>query len=302
MDKIKAMRSFVKIIECGNLTTAANTQGVSLPTMVRTLAGLEASLGVKLINRTTRKISLTEEGTFYLERCQKILADIDDTETSLMQNRDVPTGKITISASSAFGEMHMMPLIKEYLKLYPDMSIELILDNKIINLFDNTIDFTIRIGHLKDSSLVARKVGIIREIVVASPDFIHQNPSIKTPEDLTHLPCLRYISDAVISQWIFKKGEQLYKVPVTGGFATNNIKSNIDACCSGLGVGRFLNYQVTPLIERGELEILLDDFKQPEMPISIVYPCAKLIPYRTKHAIEWFCNSLKQSTALTTEH
>lgn len=286
------MKAFIGIVEAGSLTTAAFNAGRSLPSTVRILANLETHLGVKLLNRTTRKIALTEEGKAYLAHCRNVLADIENMEIALGQNQDTPSGTVSISASAKFGQLHVFPAVKTYLEKFPQTSVHLTLNNKVLDLLEGKIDFAIRIGHLKDSSLIAKKVGEIRHFIVASPALIKKTGNPNKPSDLQNMPCVTYLDGALETTWSFQVGAETQKVNVKGTFASNDVNASIDACCAGLGYGRYFSYQALPYIEKGLLQVVLADYVQPVIPISIVYPTARLLPYRTRHAIDWFHNTL----------
>jgi DNA-binding transcriptional LysR family regulator len=286
------MKVFVGIFEAGSLTAAAFNAGRSLPSTVRILANLEAHFGVKLLNRTTRQIALTEEGNTYLIHSRNVLADIENMEIALGQNQGTPSGTVSISSSAKFGHLHVFPAVKTYLAQFPQLSIHLTLNNKILDLLEGRIDFAVRIGHLKDSSLVAKKVGEIRHLIVASPELIKKTGQPNKPTDLQTMPCITYLDGALETTWSFKVGAEKQKIGVKGTFASNDVDASIEACCAGLGYGRYFSYQVLPYIEKGLLQVVLVDYVQPVIPISIVYPTARLIPHRTRHAIDWFHNTL----------
>ena len=172
MDKLQAMSVFVKIAEAGSLTAAANSLGKSLPAVVRMLAALEDHLQVRLFNRTTRRIALTEEGNVYLTRCRKILTEIEESELALSQHQVEPHGAITLTAPVRFGEMHITPSVTRFLDQYPKVQVNLLLLDRVTNLLDEGIDLAVRIAHLEDSSLIAKPVGEIHQVVVASPALL----------------------------------------------------------------------------------------------------------------------------------
>ncbi len=165
MDKLRAMRSFVRIVEKGSLTAAAAELGASLPSMVRTLAALERELHATLLNRTTRRIHLTDDGRRYLEHCRLILGHVQEAEAMLHSRRAVPHGKLTVTASVAFGQGYVAPIVNEFLQRHPDVTVELLLVNRVANLVEEGLDAAIRIGQLGDSSLVAIPLGEVRRVV-----------------------------------------------------------------------------------------------------------------------------------------
>ena len=298
MDKLQAMSVFVKIAEKGSLTAAANSLGKSLPAVVRMLAALEDNLQVRLFNRTTRRIALTEEGHIYLERCQKILTEIDESERALGQHQVEPHGSITMTAPIRFGELHVAPSVARFLKQYPRVQVNLLLFDRITNLLDEGIDLAVRIAHLEDSSLIARPVGEIRQVACASPTLIKASGGApKRPEALSDLPCVRCTSISSSPVWHFNENGKRIDVQIDGAFICNQVKTSVDACVSSLGYGVFFNYQVMPWVRRGELEIVLNDFEPKPLPLSLVYPHTRLMAMRVRELADWLARDLKQTLA-----
>jgi DNA-binding transcriptional LysR family regulator len=292
------MAVFVRIAEDGSLTAAANRLGKSLPAVVRMLAALEDKLQVRLFNRTTRRIALTEEGSLYLASCRKILADIEESELALSQHQIEPHGSITLTAPVRFGEMHIAPLVTRFLEQYPRVQVNLLLLDRLTNLVNEGIDLAVRIAHLDDSSLIARQVGEIQQVAVASPALLKRLGSApQHPQQLADLPCVRCTSISTSPVWHFvDKGKRL-DVPVSGSFVCNQIKSSVDACVTGLGFGVFFNYQVQPWLDRGDLEFVLHDFQPPALPLSLVYPHTRLMAMRVRTLVDWLAQNLKKSLA-----
>ncbi|MEN8132911.1 MAG: LysR family transcriptional regulator [Pseudomonadota bacterium] len=298
MDKLQAMTVFVKIAEQGSLTAAAEALGKSLPSVVRILAALEESLQVRLFNRTTRRIALTEEGHIYLERCRKILAEIEESELVLSQDQVEPRGTITLTAPVRFGEMYVAPSVTRFLEQYRRVQVNLLLLDRLVNLLDEGIDLAVRIAHLEDSSLIAKPVGEIRQVVCASPVLLAQSGGTpQRPEQLSDLPCVRCTSISSSSVWHFHDNGKQLDVHVNGSFMCNQVRASVDACVTGLGFGMFFNYQVMPWVERGELEIILSDFEPTPLPLSLVYPHTRLMAMRVRTLVDWLANDLKLSLA-----
>jgi DNA-binding transcriptional LysR family regulator len=193
MDKLEAMTTFVRIVECGSLTRAAEALATSLPSVVRTLAALEHKLGVRLLNRTTRRIHLTDEGALYLDRCQAILEAVRDAEASLAARQVEPQGRLAITAPVLFGRRYVAPVVNAFLAQHPAVNAELLLLDRPVNVIDEGLDVGVRIGVLADSSLVAVPVGSLRRVVCASPLYLQKHGVPQTPEDLRRRPCVRFI-------------------------------------------------------------------------------------------------------------
>ena len=293
MDKFHAMASFVQIVDRGSLTLAAESIGTSLPSVVRTLAALEEALGVRLLNRTTRRISLTQEGRHYLARCRSILAEIEEAETELSSQRQEPRGELRVTAPVLFGQLHVAPIVTRFVRQFKNMRVELILLDRVASLVEDGIDVAIRIGHLPDSSLIAIPVGHVRRVVCASPQYLKDRGLPLEPNDLLKHDCLRLTGLTPCSAWSFQHKGQTISIPVNGPFVCNQAAATIDACVDSLGIGTFLSYQVAPLVAQKKLKLILVDYEPPPIPLSIVYPHAKLLSARVRVFAEWATASLR---------
>jgi DNA-binding transcriptional LysR family regulator len=295
MDKFQAMSVFVQIADSGSLTAAANEMGKSLPAVVRMLAALEEQLQVRLLNRTTRKIALTEEGRIYVERCRKILAEIEDTERLLSNDQVEPSGTITVTAPIRFGEMHVNPAVHRFLKQYPNMQVNLLLLDRVVNMLDEGIDLAVRIAPLGDSTLIAKPIAEIRQVVCASPEVLQQYGGPEHPDALSQLPCLCFTGISAGSVWRFQDGGKKLSVKVGGRLMCNQIAALVDACVSGQGFGYFYSYQVMPYVEQGKLRIVLDNYELPASPVSLVYQHRSLMSPKTRILVDWLAHELKRS-------
>lgn len=293
MDKLRAMQAFIHIAEQGSLTAAAQVMESSLPAMVRTLAGFEAQLGVRLFNRTTRRISLTEEGRRHLESCRQLLATLADAEAALTADAAEPAGHLTITAPMLFGQMHVAPAVTRFVQQHEKMRCSMVLLDRVVNLLEEGIDVGIRIGEPEDSSLVAQKVGTIRRLVVASPAWVRRHGVPKHPKDLLKANCVRLTDHSPTWGPFIDQGRPL-RLAVSGNLEFNQIAPAVAACAAGAGFGSFLSYQVAPFLKTKQLRTVLEGFEPPPRPINIVYPHARLLPMRTRVFIEWMKKELRE--------
>ena len=293
MDKLQAMATFVQIVERGSLTAAATSVETSLPSVVRTLAALEKTLGVRLLNRTTRRISLTQEGRHYLARCRSILAEIDEAEMALSSQRQEPRGELRVTAPVLFGQLHVTPIVTRFVRQFKEASVELLLLDRVVSLVEESIDVAVRIGHLADSSLIAIPAGHVRRVVCASPQYLKERGLPQEPKDLLKHDCLRLIGLAPGVAWNFRHKGRTLSVPVRGQFVCNQAAATIDACIDSLGIGTFLSYQVAPLVAQKKLKLILIEYEPPPIPLSIVYPHAKLLSARVRVFAEWATENLR---------
>jgi DNA-binding transcriptional LysR family regulator len=281
------MRAFVEIVDRGSLTAAAEALNRSLPTMVRTLAALEGSLGAVLLRRTTRRMSLTEEGRIYLERCRRILADVEQAEELVGLEGGEPRGPLRISAPVLFGQMHVAPALVEFVRRYPAVEVELVLLDRVVDLVDEGIDAAVRIARLADSSMIAIRVGEVRRVVCASPKLLRADGEPTRPEELADRPCVRFRGLTAGNRWHFQDAGRDIAVPVAGSFTTNQAAAAVEACAAGLGFGLLLSYQVAPAIRAGRLRVVLSDYEPPPIPVSLVYSEARMLSRRLRAFLDW---------------
>jgi DNA-binding transcriptional LysR family regulator len=280
MDKFGAMKTFVRIVEAGSLTNAADSLDTSLPTVVRTLAALERELGVTLLKRTTRRIRLTDEGTQYLERCRNILAAVQEAEGILVARRTDLVGKLSVTASVAFGRRYLTPIVYGFLQRYPKVSVNVLLVDRIVDLIDEGIDVAIRIAHLRDSSIVANEVGRVRRVVCASEKYLRQHGMPQTPSDIRTHRCIRHLGLSPRNEWHFRAGSRQQAIPIDSVMTCNEIDGAIDACIEGLGLSMFLSYMVAPYRKAGQLKYILESFESDPIPVQVVYPQTRLMSNR----------------------
>jgi DNA-binding transcriptional LysR family regulator len=294
VDKFTAMKTFVRIVEAGSLTGAANSLDTSLPTVVRTLAALERELGVSLLKRTTRRLHLTDEGSQYLERCRDILAATQEAEDILVARRTEPVGKLTVTASVAFGRRYLAPIVHKFLRRYPKVSADMLLVDRVVDLVDEGIDVAVRIAHLKDSSLVAIPVGRVRRVVCASEKYLSRHGVPQVPNDIRGHRCVRHLGLAPRSEWQFRVGNRQVAIPVTSIMTCNEIDSAVNACMDGLGLGMFLSYMVAPYRKDGRLKYVLETFETEPMPVQVAYPQTRLLSNKVRMFVDESVGELRR--------
>jgi len=275
MDKLRAMAAFVRIVERGSLTAAADEQGVSLPSMVRTLATLERDLGVTLLNRTTRRMHLTDEGRQYLEQCRAILARVQQADAALHSRRAAPRGKLTVTASALFGRNYIAPVMSEFLRTHPEVIADLLFVDRVVNLVEEGVDAAVRIGRLADSSLAAIPLGSMRRVVCASPAYLRKAGAPRRPDDLRTHRCVRFTGLAPHEEWSFHSPAR--KVAIASVLTCNQADVAIAACADGLGIGSFLSYMVAPLARTGKLKYVLEEFEPEPLPVTFLYPQSRML-------------------------
>lgn len=282
MDRIDAMRAFVSVADLEGFAPAARKLGLSASAVTRLIASLENHLGARLLQRTTRSVTLTDVGARYLERARRILGDVEEAEASASAETSQPSGRLVVSAPLMFGRLHVGPIMSDYLKQYPKVSAELRLSDRMVNLVDEGVDLAVRIGHLADSSVVARTVGNMRRIVVASPRYLKARGTPAKPSDLAKHEIIQFSGATSLSEWRFAENGREFRVPNTSRFATNSTDAAVLHAEQGGGLINVLAYQVADGIKAGRLKIVLASYEPPPMPIHLVYPTSRLLSAKVR--------------------
>lgn len=282
MDKLRAMAGFVRIVDRGSLTAAAAELGVSLPSMVRTLATLERELGATLLNRTTRRLRLTDEGRQYLAQCRAILAQVQEAEATLHSRRAAPTGRLAVTAPALFGQRYVATLMSEFLGRHPGVSGELLFVDRVVNLIEEGIDAAVRIGNPPDSALVAIPLGKVRRVLCASPAYLRAHGAPRRIEDLRGHRGLRVTGLA-----------QPRKAAMASVLTCNQADAAIEACTSGLGIGSFVSYMVAPQVRAGRLKYVLEDCEAEPLPVNFLYPQSRQLSPTVRAFADLCVNKLR---------
>jgi len=286
MDRIEAMQTFVTVADLQGFAPAARKLGLSPPAVTRLIASLEERLGTRLLQRTTRKVALTDAGARYLERARRILADIEEAELAAESERTRPTGRLVVSAPVGFGRLHVSPVMSAFLKRYPEVSGELRLEDRIVNLVEDGVDLAVRIGQLPDSSLVARQVGEMRRIVVASPAYLKARGEPRTPEAINAHQIIQFGGSALTADWRFAKDGEELRITIAPRFTSNVADAAIQYAMEGGGLTRVLAYQAADAVRRGRLKVVLERFELPALPVQIVYPTSRLLSAKVRAFID----------------
>ena len=293
MDKLYAIEAFIKIVDAGSLTAAADALDVSQPSMVRTLAALERELGVRLLNRTTRRMSLTDEGRDYYERGRQIVAAVEEAEGRLSARRAAPRGRLRIASSVSFGRSFVAPVVAEFLARHDEIRIELLLMDRVIDLVEEGMDLAVRVARLPDSSMVAVPVGEVRRIVVASPALLKAGGTPMSPVELRGRRCVCFTGVASRGHWDFGEGRRQARIAVADALVTNQVDAAVRACVMGAGFGRFNDYHVRDELKVGKLACILEKFESAPIPASIVYPSARHLSPNVRSFVEFAQSRLR---------
>jgi DNA-binding transcriptional LysR family regulator len=286
MDRIDAMQAFVAVAELHGFAPAARKLRLSPSAVTRLVAALEERLGARLLQRTTRSVALTDAGARYLERARRILADVEEAELAAEGERIRPSGRLVVSAPVGFGRLHVSPVMSAYLKRYGDVSAELRLEDRVVSLVEDGIDLAVRIGYLADSSLVARQVGEMRRIVVASPAYLKRHGEPKRPAEISLHQTIQFGAASASGEWRFVEKGREFRNDIVPRLSTNSADAAVQYSETGGGLTRVLAYQAADAIKRGKLKIVLQAFEPPALPIHIVYPTSRLLSAKVRAFID----------------
>ncbi len=292
MDKLKAFESFVSVATKGSLTAAARAEGVAPAIMGRRLDALEEHLGVKLLVRTTRRITLTHEGSAFLEDCQRLLSDVANAEPSVAAGGIKASGHLRITAPAGFGRRHVAPLVPRFQTLHPDVTISLNLSDRVVDLAAEGFDCAVRVGDLPDSSLVSVRMADNRRLCVATPDYLRRKGTPRQPTELLQHDCLTLSSDASQTRgWAFLQRsetgqEEVVHLRPSGPLDCSDGQVLHDWCLAGHGIAWRSTWEVAAEIKAGRLQTVLDEFAAPPNGIYVVFPQRKHLPLRVRLWIE----------------
>lgn len=293
MDKLGAMAILLKTVEAGSLSAAAKQLNVPLATVSRRIAELEAHLRTRMLNRSSRRLGLTEAGRLYVEASRQILEQVEEAERAATGIHKDPRGQLTVTAPVVFGRTHMIPIVAEFLAQYPEIDLKLILADRLLGLLDAGVDVALRIGELGDSSLIALKVGAVRRVTCASLSYLAARGRPLRPEDLRDHACVTFDNLASPVAWRFASPKGDVMVPVHSRLVVTTAEAAIEGAVAGLGLTRLLSYQVAEAKRAGALETVLEDYELPAWPVSLVYPGQQLLPRKTRAFLDFAAPRLK---------
>jgi LysR family transcriptional regulator, regulator for bpeEF and oprC len=273
MDRLQGMEVFIKVVDSGSFVRASERLQMAKASVTTVIQSLENHLGTRLLNRTTRHLSLTDDGAAYYERAVRILADVEETEAALAQSRSKPRGKLRVDMPVSLGQNYVVPALARFAAQYPELTVQATLNDQVTDLVEEGVDAVIRIGTLTDSTLVARKVYESRAMLAASPEFIARFGEPKTPADLKNFSCLALIQPGTgrLRQWTMQNRSETYVHEPGGNFSTNNVDALVAAAIGGSGLIYVLDFMVNRSLSAGLLQRVLPEWSIAR-PISVAYP------------------------------
>ncbi len=296
-DRLEAMSLLVAVVDAGGFSAASRRVSMPLATVSRKVAELETHLGVQLLQRSTRHIALTDAGRSYVESCRRILDDVNETERAAAGEYAAPKGDLVITAPVVFGRLHVTPVVVAFLKAFPDINVRLLLSDRISHLLEEHIDLAVRIGPLPDSSLVATRVGEVRQVVCACPEYLALRGEPMVPEDIAFHDCISYEGLAGTQAWPFYRDTAVSLIPIRSRLIVNGAEAALDAACGGLGLTRVLSYQCEPAREAGQVRIVLPDYEPAPWPVSLVYAGQGRLPIKLRAFLDFAAPRLRSQLA-----
>ena len=294
MDRLESMSVFIAVVAAGSFSAASRQLRMPLPTVSRKVAEIESHLKAKLLVRSTRKLVLTEAGQAYVEDCKRILEAVSEAERGASGQYNAPQGELTITAPIVFGRLHVLPVVAEFLRAYARVDVRLLLIDRALNLVEDRLDLAVRIGALADSRLVASKVGQIRRVVCASPEYLGKRGTPKTPQDLLKHECVTFTGLTDAASWTFRSQET---VRVRSRLTTSTAEAAIDASLAGIGLTCTLSYQIADAVKAGQLAVVLRKFEPPPLPVSLIYVHESRITAKLRAFVDFAAPRLRSEFA-----
>jgi len=292
MDVLLSMSVFRRVVETGNFSEVAREMEMSQPTVSKHVAALESRLNVKLLNRSTRSLSLTDVGKHYYDRSVTLLDELYETESTLQNQQSQPTGTLRINTPVTFGELNIVPHIWQFLSEYPELNIDLIMDDHYVDLVKEGVDMAIRVGPLTDSSLISRKIGDSPRVAVASPEYLAVNGEPETLQDLKTHNCIVYMLLTTLNEWHFTGAQGKESIRVKGRFSVNNPAAIRQAVLADQGIAITPLWLMDDCIKKGDAKVILDQYMPTPLEIHAIYPGRRFVPAKVRCFIDFIRTKL----------
>lgn len=287
MDRLEAMSILREAVDAGSLSAAGRRLGMPLATVSRKVSELEKHLGTRMLNRSSRQLSLTDAGLSFVAACRRILEDVAEAERAASGEYSAPKGELHLAAPIVFGRLHVLPVVVAFLDAYPEIDIRLMLSDRVVDLQEEHIDVAVRIGELPDSSMVATRVGSIRRIACGSPTYFAEHGTPRHPDELATRDCITFTSLMSSEAWTFKVEKSDKAFAVRSRLVVNTAEAAIDAAIAGVGVTRVLSYQAAQAVQAGTLAVILTEFEAAPSPVSLVHSGHRLLPQKLRAFLDF---------------
>jgi DNA-binding transcriptional LysR family regulator len=297
MDRVELMSVAVSIAEAGSLSAASRKLRTPVPTLSRKLSELEGRLKTQLFDRSSRRLTLTDAGRSYVEACKRILEQVDDAEREATGEYRAPTGDMIVTSPWGIGHLHLLPLSCEFQRAYPDIGLRLLLTDNVINPVENGVDVSIRIGPLADSSLIATRIGSVRVVVCASPDYLAARGAPLTPADLAGHDCITIDGTGVPRAWPFMEGGREIATPIRSKLTVSTSEAAVEAAVLGSGLTRVMSYKMEAARLTGSLVLVLEGFEKEPLPVHVLFKERRPMPLKLRVFLDWLIPRLKARLA-----
>jgi DNA-binding transcriptional LysR family regulator len=297
MDRFESLSVLLAVVDAGSLSAGARRLRAPLATISRKVADLEKHLGVRLLLRTRRGLALTEEGRAFVAASRRILAELDAAERQASGDYGALRGGLHVTAPIAFGERHLLPIAMEFLKEQPEINLRLTLADRQLNLADERVDVALRIGHLADSALIATRLGTVRRVICASPEYLSRRGMLHQPEDLAMHDGITFQGFATAPEWRYRRDGVAFSIEPRAKLAVNTTEAAIQAALAGIGVIRVLSYQISDHLRSGALQELLTEFAPEPLPVNVVHGLAANLPPKVRCFLDWIAPRLRAAMA-----
>jgi LysR family transcriptional regulator for bpeEF and oprC len=298
MDKIQAMRVFARVVEAGTFTKAAESLALPKGTVTKLVQHLESRLKVRLLNRTTRRVTVTPDGAAYYERTVRLLNDLDDIEASMTNAQASPSGRLRVDVGTSVARLIIIPALVDFYRRYPDIQLDLGVSDRPVDLISDNVDCVLRGGELLEQSLVARRVGNMGLVTVATPQYLKERGTPQQPEDLEggHTT-VNYFSSRTGRPYphLFEKDGRTLEISGRYRVALNDSNALLAAVLAGLGISQVASFAAAPHLESGELVPVLADWKRPAIPLHVVYPPNRHLSAKVRAFVEWVADLLARN-------
>lgn len=296
MDRLLALQAFARVVELGGFTKAGDSLQLSKTTVSDLVQGLENHLGVRLLQRTTRRVSATSDGAAFYERCARILVELDEAEAAVMQARVTAKGRLRVDMPSALARTFIIPQLPAFLGRYPQLRLELGMGLRPVELVEEGVDCVVRLGEAADSSLVARRVGTMTSVCCASPAYLHEHGSPRSPDELSLHRCVNFMSNRTgrILDWEFARDGQRVTLTLDGVLAVNDSEAYVTAGLNGFGIVKVANYIARPYLDSGQLVPVLPDWTVEQYPISVMYPQNRHLSAKVRIFVDWISELIQK--------
>lgn len=298
MDRFQEMQIFMTVAEEEGFAAAARRLNISPPSVTRAIAAMEERIGTQLLSRTTRSLHLTEAGQRYLDDCRRILGEVNEAEEAAAGSYSIPCGHLTVTAPVLFGELYIAPLLAEYLDQFPSVHLNALLVDRVTSMVDEGIDVAIRIGHLHENNQHGIKVGEVRQVICGAPKYFEEFGRPHHPGELGSAKIVMSSASHLLSDWQFENEGNALSFRFDPRLVVTANQAAINIACLGWGVTRVLSYQVASQVAAGELEVVLQDFEPPALPIQVVYLKSNRVPAKVRTFVDFLTERLGANTAL----